>query len=198
MRNLKFDFYFVFRLLSELKYLDLVCKESLRLYPSVPLFARRANEEFELSELKYFQLNFPHHETKLFSDGKMIPKDSNLIIAPYFMARDPEIFDDPLEFKPERFDVERTVEKMNPYAYIPFSAGKSSCLNFEEINFNSILGSRNCIGQKFAMLEIKSTISKVLRNFQLSTENCSEPQDSLEIIIKSKNGVMIKIEPRLN
>lgn len=31
--------------------MELVCKESLRLYPSVPLFARRVNEEIEISEL---------------------------------------------------------------------------------------------------------------------------------------------------
>lgn len=54
----------------------------------------------------------------------MIPKDSSLLIAPYFMARDPKIFEKPLEFIPERFNVETTAEKINPYAYIPFSAGK--------------------------------------------------------------------------
>lgn len=40
------------------------------------------------------------------------------------MARDPEIFKNPLDFIPERFDVETTAEKTNPYAYIPFSAGE--------------------------------------------------------------------------
>jgi cytochrome P450 family 4 len=54
----------------------------------------------------------------------MIPKDSSLLIAPYFMARDPKIFEKPLEFIPERFNVETTAEKINPYAYIPFSAGE--------------------------------------------------------------------------
>lgn len=96
------------------------------------------------------------------------------------MSRDPEIWKDPLEFIPERFDVETTAEKMNPYAYIPFSAG-----------------SRNCIGQKFAMLEIKSTVSKVLRHYQLSIDDGFEPQEALEIVIKSQNGVMIKLNERV-
>lgn len=96
------------------------------------------------------------------------------------MSRDPEIWKDPLKFIPERFDVETTAEKMNPYAYIPFSAG-----------------SRNCIGQKFAMLEIKSTVSKVLRHYQLSIDDGFEPQESLEIVIKSQNGVMIKLNKRV-
>lgn len=47
-----------------------------------------------------------------------------MVIAPYFMARDPDIFQDPLKFVPERFDVETTAERVNPYAYIPFSAGE--------------------------------------------------------------------------
>lgn len=105
-----------------MKYLELVIKESLRLYPSVPLFGRKVTEEVEISELNDFEsarivLNF------WFPDGKLIPKGSSLIIAPYFMGRDPDIFENPFEFIPERFDIETTAEKMNPYAYIPFSAG---------------------------------------------------------------------------
>lgn len=123
-----------------------------------------------------FELNFD----ETLPDGKLIPAGAGLIIAPYFMSRDPEIWKDPLKFIPERFDVETTAEKMNPYAYIPFSAG-----------------SRNCIGQKFAMLEIKSTVSKVLRHYQLSIDDGFEPQESLEIVIKSQNGVMIKLNKRV-
>lgn len=47
------------------------------------------------------------------------------------------------------------------------------------------------------MYEIKSTVSKMLRHFKLSVENGFEPQDSLELVIKSKNGVMVKLENRI-
>jgi cytochrome P450 family 4 len=117
------------------------------------------------------------------------------------MARDPEIFKDPLEFIPERFDVETTADRVNPYAYIPFSAGEIleifKILRNKFSTFHSTLGSRNCIGQKFAMLEMKSTVSKVLRHFKLSLVGNFEPEDSLELVIKSRNGVMIKLENRI-
>lgn len=116
------------------------------------------------------------------------------------MGRDPDIFEDPLKFIPERFDVETTADKISPFAYIPFSAGDWNLIGVNrKHNFNSnplLTGSRNCVGQKFAMLEVKSVISKVLRHYELSIENGFEPQDSLDLVIKSKNGVFLKITRR--
>lgn len=46
------------------------------------------------------------------------------------------------------------------------------------------------------MLEMKSTIAKIVQNFELSIEENFVPQDSLELVIKSKNGVKIKLNSR--
>lgn len=91
--------------LNKLSYLELVIKESLRLYPSVPFFARKITEEVT-------------------TGGYTFPEGCNVTISSYLMGRDPNIFPDPLNFNPERFDTETTAEKINPYAYVPFSAGK--------------------------------------------------------------------------
>lgn len=93
--------------LNKLHYLELVIKESLRLYPSVPYFARKFVEETTIH-------------------GWTFPKNVNIGLSPYIMGRDPKSFPDPLSFKPERFDVETTAEKINPFAYVPFSAGMIS------------------------------------------------------------------------
>lgn len=46
------------------------------------------------------------------------------------------------------------------------------------------------------MLELKSTISKVLRNFQLKVSPDFQPIDVLELITKSSNGIWIELETR--
>lgn len=146
--------------LNQLHYLELVVKESLRLYPSVPYFARKLTEEITINDFT-------------------LPKDLNLVISPYLMGRDPNIFSDPLEFNPERFNVETTSEVVNPYAYVPFSAGP-----------------RNCIGQKFAVYEMKSIICKIIRSFELSVSKEHEPQVFCDLVLKTENGIILNIRKR--
>jgi cytochrome P450 family 4 len=147
--------------LSKLHYLELVIKESLRLFPPVPYYARKLKEETTIG-------------------GFTLPAGSNITVSPLLMGRDPEIFPDPLEFIPERFDVETTAENLNPYAYVPFSAGP-----------------RNCIGQKFAMNEMKSIICKIVKNFELFVPKKHENLDIYgDLVLKSDGGIVIKFTKR--
>lgn len=148
-----------YRNLQDMKYLELVIKESLRLYPPVPIIGRKFTEKTEI-------------------DGKVVPEDSNFNVGIILMHRDPTQFEDPERFDPERFSPERTTELSSPYAYIPFSAGP-----------------RNCIGQKFAMLELKSTLSKIIRNYRL-TETGPEPKLIIQLTLKPKDGLKVAFVPR--
>lgn len=59
-------------------------------------------------------------------------------------------------------------------------------------------GPRNCIGQKFATLEMKSMVSKVLRYFEITVDpGYKEPVLVAEIILKPENGIVLNLKPRL-
>lgn len=44
------------------------------------------------------------------------------------MNHNPDLFKDPENFIPERFSIETTAEKTNPFSYVPFSAGPRNCI----------------------------------------------------------------------
>nr|ATW72313.1 cytochrome p450 CYP4V38 [Brachionus calyciflorus] len=94
--------------LKELKYLDLVIKETLRLFPSVPYFGRVISEDCNIG-------------------GYKVLKGETAVIAAFMIHRDEKYFPDPEKFDPERFLPENSKDR-HPYAYIPFSAGRRNCI----------------------------------------------------------------------
>ncbi|XP_002134068.3 cytochrome P450 4d1-like [Drosophila pseudoobscura] len=115
-------------------------------------------------------------------NGKRIPAGTNIGISPLYLGRRVELFSEPNSFKPERFDVVTSAEKLNPYAYIPFSAGP-----------------RNCIGQKFAMLEIKAIVANVLRHYHIDfVGDTTEPPVLIaELILRTKDPLLFKLQDRV-
>lgn len=136
----------------------------------------------------------------LLSDGKLLEKGTELNLYLFGMFRSPKYFENPEKFWPERFEGVKDNKSMNPFSYVPFSAGKLKFLPngaLKLFDFHCLTGSRNCIGQKFAMLEMKSTVSKVIRQFKLFADPAqAEIGVFSDLILKPVNGISLKITKR--
>ncbi|TRY82831.1 hypothetical protein DNTS_022047 [Danionella cerebrum] len=93
---------------QELKYLEMVICESLRLYPPAFRFAREIDEDTVIN-------------------GHLLPKGASLEIPTGFLHYDPEHWSEPTKFIPERFSPEAKAAR-HPFVYLPFGAGPRSCV----------------------------------------------------------------------
>ncbi|PHT92655.1 hypothetical protein T459_00537, partial [Capsicum annuum] len=96
--------------LPNLHYLDAVLKETLRLHPALPLL-------------------FPKHPSQsAIVGGYTIPEGTKVFLNAYAIQRDPQVWESPLEFQPERFlnstNLEYAGNNMN---YLPFGSGRRIC-----------------------------------------------------------------------
>jgi cytochrome P450 len=94
--------------LAELHYMQNVIKEVLRLHPPVPLFARSAREDCNIM-------------------GYDILKGTDVFVSLFAISREERYWENPEEFKPERFE-NNSIDYHGSYAqYIPFGAGRRQC-----------------------------------------------------------------------
>lgn len=127
--------------IAELPYLEQVIYEALRLNSPASMLIKKCIADCEMP---------------LTRDGKknLLIKAGTTITVPVFdIHRDPENFKDPLEFIPERFDKENGGIKafMEKGSLLPFG-----------------LGPRMCLGQRFALTQMKAGLVEVVRNYEVS------------------------------
>jgi len=113
--------------LKELKFCERVYMEALRLCPPASLIARQTTKEVEIN-------------------GMLIPRATRVWLPACAIHRDPDSWDQPNVFNPDRF-----LNKIVRGSYIPFSDGP-----------------RNCAGRNFAMYEGITAIATVYQNFEVS------------------------------
>uniref|UniRef100_A0A8D8Z2M3 Cytochrome P450 4g15 n=1 Tax=Cacopsylla melanoneura TaxID=428564 RepID=A0A8D8Z2M3_9HEMI len=150
--------------LCKLEYLDMVIKESLRLYPAAPIIGRHIDEDFDLG------------------NGIILPKGVTVFVSIYAVHRDPKYYDNPNQFDPNRWTPDLVAQRP-PNCFMPFSTGP-----------------RNCIGGKYAMMQMKTVLSTILRKYRiLPAKECSRMEDiafDWKITIKLNENCKIRLEKR--
>uniref|UniRef100_A0A914EBD2 Cytochrome P450 n=1 Tax=Acrobeloides nanus TaxID=290746 RepID=A0A914EBD2_9BILA len=94
--------------LKELKYLERCIKETMRVFPPVPVVLRKLKDDLEMG-------------------GKTVPRGSTITIFPYILHHNKEVFPNHDVFDPDNFLPENIAKRHN-YSYIPFSAGPRNCI----------------------------------------------------------------------
>ena len=149
--------------LFDLKYLDAVINETLRLYPPVAQFERVATEDHTLS------------------NGITLEKGNVARIPVYALHHDPDNFEEPSKFNPERFMPENK-DSIRSGSFVPF-----------------VIGPRNCIGMRFALLEAKMTLAELMCKYKF-VKSKSTPEKVVyarKTFILTLDNYKVKIEKRL-
>lgn len=111
----------------------------------------------------------------------IIKKGQQIVISPYAIQNDPDYYENPEVFDPDRFLPEE-VKKRNQFAYLPFGEGP-----------------RICIGQRFGILQVKLGLITMVSNynFELSEKTVLPVQYELhhtQSLMKPQDDIYLKVE----
>jgi cytochrome P450 len=142
-----------------LRYTEWVVRESMRMYPPAWGIAREALADCEIG-------------------GYHIPKRTQVFMIQWLVHRDARWFDDPLTFRPERWDND-LLKRLPRCAYFPFGEGP-----------------RICIGNHFAMMEAILILATIAQRFRLNVEPGQVLELMPSITLRPAKSLRMRIETR--
>ncbi|KQB83306.1 bifunctional cytochrome P450/NADPH--P450 reductase [Corynebacterium oculi] len=151
--------------LKNLGYIDQILREGLRLYPTAPAFAVTPYESTIVGADEEHE-GFEAH-----------PGDILLVILP-LMHRDPKVWDNPEEFRPERFDFENA-KKIPHNAWKPFGNGQ-----------------RSCLGRAFALQEATMVLALIIQHFDIELADPGYQLEVLDGLTSKPKDFYINVRPR--
>ncbi|HVO41657.1 MAG TPA: cytochrome P450 [Aggregatilineales bacterium] len=143
--------------LSRLRYGDWVLNEVLRLYPPVWAMGREAIETCAVG-------------------GYVFPAGSQILLSPWVSHRNPNYFDDPDQFSPERW---ATADKLPRYAYFPFGGGP-----------------RLCLGNRYARMEALVILATIAQRFTFSAVPGQQLDLLPTITLRPRHRLKLTVEAR--
>jgi sterol 14-demethylase len=111
-------------------------------------------------------------------DGYFIPKGTWVLISPTVSHRIAAHFRDPEAFDPDRFAPPREEDKRD-FAYIPFGGGRHKCM-----------------GNAFALLQIKAILAILLRRYEFSLVNPRVESDFQGLVVGPKDPCRVRYKRR--
>jgi cytochrome P450 len=144
--------------LPRLRYAEQVVMEAMRLYPPAWAVGREPLEDVEIA-------------------GFTIPRGAQIWMSQYIVHRDPRYFDEPDQFRPERWADDRQ-KQLPRFAYFPFGGGP-----------------RVCIGNNFAMMEATLLCATIVQRFRLPGVG-PEPKPLPSVTLRPAGGLRVKVLPR--
>ena len=145
--------------LPRLAYTEKVVTEALRIYPTVWLLGREAIEPTEVG-------------------GHPVPVGTTVYMSQWVLHRDPRFFDDPLVFRPERWEG-GLAKKIPRYAYFPFGGGP-----------------RICIGNSFALMEATLLLATIARRFRVRVAHPDKVVPLPTMTLRPAGGIEVVLEAR--
>ena len=122
----------------QLRYTVAVLHEALRLCPPAPVVTRTATADIDVA-------------------GYRVEAGTELVVGISAMHRDPALWDNPLDFDPDRFSPENSADR-DRWQYLPFGGGP-----------------RSCIGDHFAMLEATLALATIIRDVEIHSSGGEFP-----------------------
>ncbi|GBP26417.1 Cytochrome P450 9e2 [Eumeta japonica] len=144
--------------------------ETLRKWPPAPNPDRYCQKRYNLGK--------PHEKA---TKDVYLEEGSVVVIPVWPIHYDPKYYPDPHRFDPERFSDENK-HNIKPFTYLPFGVGP-----------------RNCIGSRFAIIEVKAMVFDLLRHFELSPApktRVPAKLDPSQFAMRFLGGHWIRIKPR--
>nr|AUV64095.1 flavonoid 3'5'hydroxylase [Euphorbia pulcherrima] len=154
--------------IPELPYLQAICKETYRKHPSTPLNLPRISQEA-------CEVN-----------GYYIPKNTRLSVNIWAIGRDPNTWENPLEYNPERFMTEKNAKiepRGNDFELIPFGGGR-----------------RICAGYRMGIVMVEYVLGTLLHTFDWDLPNGVDQlnmEESFGIALQKKVPLSAMVTPRL-